>query len=526
MPQGAEGTPFTYAERGYTFTNGYNLQKDWNVNAYRRYAFEKDISDTTTTDNCAMLCDYDPECKSFSIFNDRNSNKAQCLMSKNKSYGASSTNDNRDNSGNYIDPADYQNVKNYDRPNTAPVLPRTNIEHTLYGTPDSVYVDYTAFKACHGKNCCDNYRYPWTNANTTRGYYSNDRDDHCRSTGAAASACLPGKVTYVNEGGNNNSVICHYNRLDTNWTQQNWENLTGFGFDTNNIQAIKLAHCNGLTYDQLTRDINQCTSVSGFNKNIKLLELISNTWWTDPNEVSKLKTMAENSKTDSSLIDGVKTKLRLLPTSSVSVWSTNVVKFIRSLVKDATSYAQEATQLSMDYCTSHPGEAACSCINDFTRWNENQCINKNCGRTSNQIAAAISETTNTVIKGKLAEAHLPLCHSSECQDESILIPGRPTSTCPAGVVNICQDQTVVGGSIQSSSLRQICNMGDASIGSAQSSVTTSAGTTSTDKTSTGKDDTGGDNTDGDNKKYYILGAILCVLCLVICGIIAALSFSA
>ena len=522
MPQGAEGTPVKYSDRGYQYThdknnivsgNGDQATKDWDT-YFQRFAFSKPLTDSTTTDNCAMLCDEVPFCKSFTIFNDSRSQNAQCMLSKKKSAG---------NSKNYTSD-DFKNTKSYDKPdNTPSSLPTTRITGRIRSTPTSDNADYSAWQSCRGDRCCYNNYSPWKPNVTSRGYQFNweGGEDACASWGgAAASACLPGVVTYANTPNEGNSIDCGYNRLDTTWTQQNWENLAGFGFDTNNIQSIKLTHCNGLTYDELSRDTNQCTSVSGFNKNARLLDMISNTWWTDPNEVSKLQTMATNSKTDSSLIDGVKTKLNKLPITGT--WSPNVIKFIRSLVADGTVYAIDATSLSVAYCNNNQGSAECACIKETLTWSADKCAGQNCTVTGNTFGKAISETTNTLIKAKLQAAYVPLCHTDACQVDTKLLPGGKPTNCPADVLNICYDQAVVGGSVAKSTFQQLCNF-DTSVGTTESSVTTSTGATGATG-DTGA--TGSSGTENSNTTYIVIAILLCCCCLLALGGLGLFMFNA
>jgi hypothetical protein len=540
-----------YDKRGYTYTNSNNPYGDdrqpkgdyWNGSGNgrgRRYTFARNYDDPALINDCAMMCDQAGFCKSFTVATDPGTDS-----SKNGGKGITTCYLNLDKSAGWTQPNNAQwikNLRNYDK-NGQVTAPGENFTAVFDTGGGDHNVDSTATDYCSGRNCCDGRSNPGWQYSTVRliqgARGGGDNTDKCGTwEGSGSPACKnPGVVTRTtnDNGALVNKVRCGYNRLDTKWTQDNWANLGSFGFDATNLEAAKRAHCNGLTYDELSRDTNQCPSVSGFNKNARLLDMISNTWWTDPNEVSKLQTMAENSKTDPSLIDGVKTKLNKLPTSGV--WSQNVIKFVRSLVKNETVYAQDATGISMNYCNNNSGSTECACIKEQLKWSPSRCVNQDCSSTGNILGKAIAESTNNVIKAKLAAAYLPLCHASECQDESVLLPGRPTSTCPSQVTNICSDQTVVGGSVTRSSLQQLCNF-DTSVGSQESKVTTSTGTTSTTGTASGG--TAGTTTTTDAKgvatstdsaattstnRNYIIATIVfllvCCCCFLLIGGVAA-----
>jgi hypothetical protein len=514
MPAGSEGTPLSYSQRGYAYTHGNNINKD----IIRRYIFEKDNSDSTTTDNCAMLCDADSTCKSFTMYQKNGTNNARCIL-RNIYTAGNNTN---------VASNDYKNPKNYDKPTTSPTLPATRIKNVITGTPDSDSIDYTAFKNCHGKNCCNTY---W-NGNpdvTTRGYYSNDRDDHCRSVGAAASGCLPGVVTYVKEGFINNTLECGYNRLDTAWTQNNWTNLSSFGFDSNNIEAIKRAHCNGLSFDELASDVNQCTSVSSFNKDATLLSLISNTWWTDTAQVSKMTTLCV--MPGDSIIEIMKTKLRLLPTNIE--WSNPVINMINTILLSTftnAKYGDTLMPIVNSYCSARPNSIECGCINAI-KSGISGCTSEDtpngCSEGYN-YKKIIEKTTNATLKATLTSSFKPRCHSAACKNDtangkSIIKPAPDGGSCGNLEVNVCASKIMAGGNFIDSDVKVACNF-PADNGS---TVNTGSG---------GVNSVGGDVTEGSTsildqktggvQNKYIAGGtfgmVLSCICIVIVLVILGL----
>lgn len=529
-------TSIDYTKRGYNYTNSNNPYGDdrqpkgdyWNGTGKgrgRRYTFNRNYDDPAVINDCAMMCDQAGFCKSFSVATDPGTDSGN-----NGGKGITTCYLNLDTSVGWTQPNNAQwikNLKNYDK-NGQVTVPGENFT-AVFDTVGDHNVDRTATDYCNGRDCCNERNSPgwkWSTVRLIQGAPGNgDNNDKCGTwEGSGSPACTnPGVVTRTtnDNGALVNKVRCGYNRMDTQWTQENWANLGRFGLDATNLEAAKRAHCNGLTYDQLSIDTNQCPTVSGFNKNARLLDLISNTWWTDPIEVSKLQTMAENSKTDSSLIDGVKTKLNKLPINGT--WSQNVIKFIRSLVADGTVYAIDATSLSVAYCNNNQSSEECACIKETLNWSADNCAGQNCTVTGNTFGKAISETTDTIIKAKLRAAYVPLCHTDACQVETKLLPGRKPTNCPAEVTNICLDQTVVGGSVAQSTFQQLCNL-DNSVGTTESSVTTSTGTTTVSTGASGASGaTGATGATGDEKSnttYYITIAIailLCCCCLLALG---------
>jgi len=538
-------TSVSYDKRGYTYTNSNNPYGDdrqpkgnyWDGTGKgrgRRYTFARNYDDPAVINDCAMMCDQAGFCKSFTVATDPGTDSGNnggkgittCYLNLDKSAGWSQPNN----------ASRIKNLRNYDKNGqvTAPVENFT----AVFDTGGDHNVDNTATDYCSGRNCCDERSNPgwkWSTVRLIQGARGGgDNSDKCGTwEGSGTPACKnPGIVTSTtnDNGALVNKVRCGYNRFETKWTQDNWTNLGSFGLDANNLEAAKRAHCNGLSFDELNNDVNQCTTVSSFNKNQRLLNLVSDTWWTDPSEISKIGTLCgliENGN----ITENLKKKMQLLPTGIN--WSNQLVNMINGVLLNTLSssrYGDTLMPIVNSYCASHPNSIECGCINAI-KSGISGCTSEDtpngCSEGYN-YKKIIEQTTNATLKATLTSSFKPRCHSAACKIDtvggaSIIKPAPDGVSCGDLKVNVCASKIMAGGNIIDSDVKVACDFppdNGSTANTTSGGVTSVAGDVTEGSTSILNQKTG-----GVENKYIAgstLGMILSCICIVIVLVILGL----
>ena len=454
MPDGSEGTAIPFNNRGFSYIDDKNRTRgNWSVE-FDIYRFKDPIGDKTIN-NCAMLCDQDPNCKSFTVENTNTTgNDTICKL-----RGKFASGDNT------VGSSDHYNSKNYDK-NSSVNKPTERIVHQISTPEDHTYADYTAYHACRGRNCCDRDHRDRDDRRTTK-YYSGmtDRDgfDKCRSNGAASSACYPGVVTSVNFGDSPFTVKCGYSRLDPDWVHKNWASLKNY-FDSQNVENVKQTHCEGMSFTDLAAS-SECRDYYGTNNlNSELLKRIESTgngWANNPPQRDFVQQVVADE-----VIQG----------------------------RAATDVSSRAKALIRNFCTANPNDPKCGCYN---------AVNK--GLSGCQATPTAPGCAELVALGNQFDTAPPefkpifqqmknsvnaMCLSENCKTvrgattnaAGILLPGTvPGGDCSSNF-NVCLTKLSVGqmtgGSIDSS-CKQTLNIPASSTPSAASGTSITSGPSGT-----------------------------------------------
>ena len=534
-------TSIDYNQRGYNYTNSNNPYGDdrrsrggyWDgtgTGRGRRYTFTRNYDEPAVTNDCAMMCDQSGWCKSFTVATDpgtdpsRNDNKGitTCYLNLDKSTGWTTPNTARN----------IQNVKNYDK-NGQVSAPGENFS-AVFDTDLSHNADTTATDYCTGSDGCCNQRdtpeYQWTSSRLVRVSQGNgDNSIKCGTwDGAGAPACKnPGVVTRTT---NDNGALvakirCGYNRFDTGWMRDNWANLGSFGLDANNLEAAKRAHCNGLTFDELANDITQCPTVSGFNKNLRLLETISNNWYLSDIEIARMRIVVDSVHENIAGGQGAITKINdMLSKIPINItWTPRLISLVNHCAHQP-EITSAAVDVSTRYCATRMNDPECGCFKDTINWNLKYCAGNSCNNQGNAFGSALASTTDQRIKNILQGMWVPGCLSSECQDNTKLYVGPPVNPCVSTTLNSCQTQIIAGGSITDSKVSSVCNFDKSAGAGTVNTVAPTPGSNGADGT-TGSNG-GADGTTGSDGKStitYIIIAIVCCLLLIGVGLVIAVS---
>ena len=260
-------------------------------------------------DNCAMNCDSDPDCKSFSIWNDQGTQKndgfQSCMLNKDTTAG-------KINGACWF----YKDGNSYDKP-TPQIVKDSNINfYTINtianGSGSETSQDNNASFHLQGHDCGDKDNVgAWFNdhnmPSATHDYYDGDGGAHvCVTPFVGAQACLPGKVIstelpsdrvpYTTSFHGDQSPVkqikCNYESLDPAYIVSNWEHMDPNIIPLEQQILAKRVYCKSLDpaalaaskcndpgiftpSDYNTAMINACNSVSDWTQLAPCLDSIA-----------------------------------------------------------------------------------------------------------------------------------------------------------------------------------------------------------------------------------------------------------
>lgn len=261
-------------------------------------------------DNCAMNCDSDPDCKSFSIWNDQGSQNGfkTCMLNSDKTSGKIT---NGDTCGGF-----YNNGQSYDKP-TPQIVKDSNINFYTMNpiangsgsktSQDSNPSFHQQGHDCGNKNNVNAWNGDHNMPSTTFDYYDGAGGAMaCVTPFVGAQACLPGKVistelptyraTYTTSWDTNASPLkqikCNYESLDPAYIVSNWEHMDPTIIPPEQQILAKQVYCKSLDpaalaasncndpgiftpSDYNTVMINACNSVSDWTQLAPCLDSIA-----------------------------------------------------------------------------------------------------------------------------------------------------------------------------------------------------------------------------------------------------------
>ena len=210
-----------------------------------------------------MMCDEDPNCKSFSVWtDDGGTNQKTCITRSDTTHGKLTS----QASSSY-----WKDGKSYDKPSTQPIT-SSNIHFSgtstgLLDNHNGGYFDGAGLYNVQGHNCVGNnpntgdpsayfVGYP---PNFNEGGSGNGGAQTCRTYFSGADMCLPGKVVSVdNIGGGSgynkeNTFKCNYESLDNKFVENNWAQLYSSGLlnSQNDADSARIVRCNNLSQSDL-----------------------------------------------------------------------------------------------------------------------------------------------------------------------------------------------------------------------------------------------------------------------------------
>ena len=384
-------------------------------------------------DDCTMMCDKDPNCKSITWWDSKSwGSEGMCFTNNNK------TNDHaRQPNNNWFGPTPPQN---YDKP-------ATPVSQTIITTKSIQAVNTTAaaggrYGQSNGQEYCrsDPFGSSPSGNQEVAGSGSCGRGKRCcRQDFLGGGACpIPGTISDVNKDGNDN-VKCGYKHIDNQWIADHWDQLGNY-FEGNDLSAVKQQYCDEASPTSIATNstiYNHCKtfilSKNGTQPESMWYSYLVNTmkaknsWYSDNNATGLLTEACKRGAQDTSTdcISAVST----IPTGSIQ-WGAPLITGLNTIVGSSTTTANEQTSIKAQveaYCVTDPSRPECACRNAVKLGIENcsasipgcadlatfKSIRDNFDRSAGQSYANIQQIINTIDPRVQSQACTAADHSAD-----------------------------------------------------------------------------------------------------------------